>query len=160
MNMRNLIDENGHCEIPDGVTEIGDYEFAHCEELRSVRIPNTVKVIGNWTFCDCKSLTEVEIPYSVEEIGEFAFAHCIGLKTIRITGEPKEVGAFAFTGCRRLTTAFLAANVSGEWWQMCGKCAKLSWWSSEDGRRMLRRWGGTNEEIENGLAEMKAAMAQ
>lgn len=67
------IDENGHCIIPAGTTEIGERAFVRCRNLQSVKIPNGVTSIGAYAFMDCDSLKSVEIPDSVTEIGEFAF---------------------------------------------------------------------------------------
>ena len=45
--------------IPNSVTNIGDYAFAGCSSLTSVTIPNSVTSIGSWAFYGCNSLTSV-----------------------------------------------------------------------------------------------------
>ena len=65
--------------LSDGITEIGDYTFDSCENLKSITIPGSVTKIGNYTFKNCKSLKSITIPSSVTEIGEGAFWNCDSL---------------------------------------------------------------------------------
>jgi hypothetical protein len=45
-------------DIPDSVTEIGDYAFYGCDSLTSITIPDSVTTIGWWAFQYCTSLKE------------------------------------------------------------------------------------------------------
>ena len=56
--------------IPDNVTSIGEYAFAHCKSLTNIVIPNSVTSIDERAFWCCRSLTSVVIPDSVTEIGD------------------------------------------------------------------------------------------
>ena len=62
-----------HVYIPDSVTEIGDYAFTSCSNLKTVKIPSGVSEIKDGTFSCCSSLRSVYIPISVTYIGESAF---------------------------------------------------------------------------------------
>ncbi|MBP3206501.1 MAG: leucine-rich repeat protein [Lachnospiraceae bacterium] len=44
--------------VPKGVTEIGDWAFARCRDLRWVAIPGGLKRIGKGAFAECDSLLE------------------------------------------------------------------------------------------------------
>ena len=68
--------------IGDGVTSIGDYAFALCNDLTSVTIGNSVTSIGDFAFDRCSGLTSVTIPNSVTSIGDYAFRNCSGLTEI------------------------------------------------------------------------------
>lgn len=85
--------------IESGVTNIGDYAFFWCSNLKSVTISDSVKNIGNNTFYHCKALTSVTIPNSVECIGNEAFKFCAGLKEVTIPGNVKNIGNDAFSNC-------------------------------------------------------------
>lgn len=61
-------------EIPDGITEIGDFAFAR-SGLNSIVIPEGVEKIGYGAFYHCDSLTSVTIPDSVKEIAANAFVN-------------------------------------------------------------------------------------
>lgn len=65
--------------IPNSVTNIGDWAFERCESLTNINIPNSVTNIGNHAFWGCKSLTSINIPNSVTYIGNSAFGECSSL---------------------------------------------------------------------------------
>ena len=67
------------------VEKIGQYAFYyHCKNITEVDIPDSVTEIGNYAFSMCTSLTDVNIPESVKYIGEGAFRRCSTLKSITI----------------------------------------------------------------------------
>ena len=51
------VDENGHCIIHAGTTEIGECAFADYNRLESVEIPAGVTGIGKDAFARCSSLS-------------------------------------------------------------------------------------------------------
>ena len=63
------IDENGHCDLPAGVTCIGNFAFDGCRGLKSLTIPDSVTRIGNFAFDGCRGLKSLTIPDSVTSIG-------------------------------------------------------------------------------------------
>ena len=50
------IDENGHCVIPAGTTEIEESAFIYCDDLKSIKIPESVTEIGEDAFNGCDNL--------------------------------------------------------------------------------------------------------
>ena len=96
--------------IEDGVTSIGEYAFAECENLTTINIPNSVTTIGENAFSYCDGLTTVTIPNNVTTIGESAFYGCIYLKTVTIGSGVTSIGESAFESCNSLTEI----TVSGE----------------------------------------------
>ncbi len=60
-------------EIPETITEIGEFAFAR-SGITSVEIPEGVTKIGYAAFYHCDELTDIVIPDSVTEIGPSAFA--------------------------------------------------------------------------------------
>ena len=74
--------QDGVCDIPDSVTEIGAYAFYRCRSLKEAHIPDSVTEIGAHAFWGCTSLKEVHIPNSVTEIGERAFDDCTSVHFI------------------------------------------------------------------------------
>lgn len=69
--------------IPEGITEIQDYAFAGCQNLKEVVIPEGVTTIGDNAFWNCKSLEKVTIPSSLKKLGVYAFS-ATGLKSVTI----------------------------------------------------------------------------
>ena len=45
--------------IPDSVTDIGNYAFYNCKSLKSVTVPDSVTWIGTEVFCCCESLMTI-----------------------------------------------------------------------------------------------------
>ncbi len=68
--------------IPNSITAIDRYAFAHLETLTSVTLPNSVTSIGEGAFEDCIGLATVTIPNSVTSISNYAFRDCIGLTDV------------------------------------------------------------------------------
>lgn len=109
-----------HVIIEDGITEIGEFAFAGCQALRSIRIPGSVKKIGRGAFAHCSvrkvskydsgiyyeycdNLSEVVFEEGLEEIEDEAFFNCGRLKKIVFPSSLKKIGSKAFAGCRGLT---------------------------------------------------------
>ena len=100
---RNFVGGITKIEIPETVTEIGDYAFAYFDKLTSVNIPNCVTSIGDDAFSGCSNLTSITIPGSVTSIGNYAFSGCSNLTSIIIPNGVTSIGSGAFSGCSGLT---------------------------------------------------------
>ncbi len=83
-------------EIPDGVTEIGDYAFYMCDLLKEYDFPSSLTKIGVEAFGQCYGLEEFTIPDSVTSIGEDAFSNCDKLTTINFGTGLAEIPDYAF----------------------------------------------------------------
>ena len=70
--------------IEEGVTEIGDYAFYYCENLRNVCIPNSLTRIGAFSFTGCNGIDSIDIPASVRSIEHSAFCYCRNIKNLKI----------------------------------------------------------------------------
>ena len=105
--LRELIDENGHMVIPEGIVKIPKQAFHNCENLRSVVIPAGVTAIAYNAFCDCKNLTSIEIPEGVTTIGMGAFRGT-GLTRIVIPASVTAIDYIAFAKCTGLASIDVA----------------------------------------------------
>lgn len=113
-------------EIPEGVTEIGDYAFYMVDECQSYIFPSSLRKIGKQAFAHCYGLRSFTMPDSVTEIGENcfdlcekmtsitlskglsiipkeAFIECTSLKKVIIPGNVKTIDKGAFSGCSNLS---------------------------------------------------------
>ena len=99
-------------EIPDTVTEIGNYAFHNFRKLKKINIPNSVNRIGLGAFLLCESLVSVTIPNSVTSIGEYAFDGCSSLTSITIPDSVTSIGSSAFNGCSSLTNITIPESVT------------------------------------------------
>ena len=72
-NMNDTLQELDMSNASFKDNKIPDAAFINCSALTSINIPNSVTEIGNWAFGFCYDLTSISIPASVTKIGEYAF---------------------------------------------------------------------------------------
>ena len=100
-----------YINIPNGVTEIGEYAFAS-SSLSSANIPKSVTSIGRSAFQCCSSLTSIKIPGNVTIIGDWTFNYCTSLTSVILPESLTGIGECAFNGCRSLTSINIPENVT------------------------------------------------
>ena len=98
--------------IESGVTSIGSWAFARCDDLVSIEIPDTVTSIGDSAFSGCESLTAVTIPASVTTIGKAAFFNCKSLESVAIPAGITSISELSFCGCKNLTSISIKKSVT------------------------------------------------
>ena len=77
--------------IPSDVTEISDYAFYYCLNIKSLVIPEGVETLGNSAFSLCSDLVDVSLPDSLMNFGSSVFSGCSNLKYTE-TGNAKYLG--------------------------------------------------------------------
>lgn len=60
-------------DLPETLTDIGDYAFYLCENLNNVYIPKNTDNIGAYTFAKTFAMSDIYMPDSLQNIGEYAF---------------------------------------------------------------------------------------
>ena len=109
--------------IPNSVTSIGECAFYWCDSIISITIPDSVISIGNRAFESCNSLTSITIPNSVTSIEGRAFFYCSSLTSITIPDSVTSIGEFAFNSCISLTS--ITYNGTQSQWNSISK--NLTW---------------------------------
>ena len=97
-----LIDENGHADIPEGMRKIPADLFFKCGNLKSVTFPKGVQTIACGAFSFCENLTSVELPEGLTTIGRYAFYGCTGLTHVVFPKSLRAVAHWAFKDCPAL----------------------------------------------------------
>lgn len=87
--------------IPQSVTVIGEYAFAHCTNLQTVQIPDRVTEIGESAFGYCANLRKIALP-GIQKISSRAFFRCKNLAEVVMPEERFLVAPLAFGGCKKL----------------------------------------------------------
>lgn len=98
--------------IESGVTTIGSWAFARCDDLESIEIPDTVTNIGDSAFSGCSSLKAVSLPAGVTNIGTAAFFNCKSLESIVIPDGITSIAELTFCGCKNLTNVSIKKSVT------------------------------------------------
>lgn len=101
---RELLEVN----IPQVVTNIGNYTFYHCYRLLYATIPDGLTNMGNNVFSFCLSLRELMLPDTLTSIGSSSFDTCFSLKRISI---PCNVPQDAFSSNISLESAEISGNI-------------------------------------------------
>lgn len=78
--------EDEYFIIPNTVTEIMEYAFNSCNNLKYIFIPERITSIESRTFSYCNNLTTVFIPKSVTFICNYAFEECRNLVNVHYDG--------------------------------------------------------------------------
>lgn len=111
--------------IPDGVTEIGDFAFRNCSSLSSITIPNSVSQIDDFAFYGCSSLSSITIPNSVRGICVNAFYGCSSLVSMIIPDSVTYIGPLVFEDCSSLKDLYFAGGQ--EQWDRFWEIASDPW---------------------------------
>ena len=97
----------GHSEItsiciPDTVTDIGEFVFDGCVNLRHLVLPANLKTLWGYTFIRC-GIEEIVLPDSLRIIPPFAFKDCKNLRRVVCGAGLEKIYSWAFGGCDLLT---------------------------------------------------------
>ncbi|MBR3001965.1 MAG: leucine-rich repeat domain-containing protein [Clostridia bacterium] len=132
----------------EGVDSIGDFAFAECQDLTTVKIAEGVKYIGRGAFANCPNLISIEFPKSLEYVDDLAFVFdesikglnfakklngigdntfnvCPELEHAIFNGDVKKIGAFAFASCDSLSCVQFLGNVEKIEQGAFNKCKQL-----------------------------------
>lgn len=132
--------KTGHVDIPDGVSEIGEYAFRR-GRISSVSFPDSLVKIGRmaffnseisdisfgtgikkigegYSFSICTNLTKLILPPQAEEIGDSVFSDCQNLSEVVFNSRLVSISRKAFSGCDRLEKVVIPESV-----QKIGKSA-------------------------------------
>lgn len=86
-------------KLPDTITEIGDWAFAHAEQLRTITIPNHALTRGKELFLGCIRLKEIRIS-ALENFNELGLGRMLAMAVTVLHDyflfEPLDVGSDAW----------------------------------------------------------------
>jgi len=105
----------GHGEItsvviPDSVTNIGEFVFDGCVNLRRIRLPAGLRSLWGHSFARC-GLEEITLPDGLTDLPPFAFKGCGNLRRVVCGAGMKKIHAWAFEGCASLTEVVCSPQV-------------------------------------------------
>ena len=97
----------GHKEItsvriPDTVTDMGEFLFDGCENLRHLELPAQLRVLWGYTFARC-GIEEAYLPEGLRRLPPFAFKDCKNLRKVVCGAGMEKIHAWAFSGCDQLS---------------------------------------------------------
>ena len=116
--------------LPEGVTSIGDYAFAHNDRLKEITLPQSLTSIGWYAFSDCFALGKIAIPDGVTELPYGLFAWCTELKEVALGAKTEKIGTSVFMLCGKLERITISES-------------NAHFKSAADGRFLLNKTGDT-----------------
>lgn len=108
----------GHSEItsisiPDSVTDIGEFVFDGCVNLRRLRLPSNLRTLWGYSFVRC-GIEEIVLPDHLRIIPPYAFKDCKNLRRVVCGTGLEKIYARAFSGCDKLTEENLVHGAGAE----------------------------------------------
>lgn len=105
----------GHKEIvdilfPETITDLGEFVFEGCIDLRHLNLPLGLKYLWGQTFARCE-VEEIFLPDSIISIPPYAFKDCKSLRKVVCGSGLRKIYAGAFSGCLRLTELICGKDV-------------------------------------------------
>ena len=94
-------DEIHSVQIPDTVTDLGEFLFDGCLNLRQIKLPSGLSHLWGYTFCRC-GIEEIVLPDHVKIIPSYAFKDCKQLKKVVCGVGLQKISPWAFGGCSQL----------------------------------------------------------
>jgi len=96
--------------LPEGVTSIGNFAFAHNDRLKEITLPQSLTSIGKYAFLWCAALESIALPDGVTSVGNNAFSTCISLKELALGAELLNAGCGLTEFCVALEKITVSEN--------------------------------------------------
>ena len=116
--------------LPEGVTSIGDYAFAHNDRLKEITLPQSLTSIGESVFFRCTALGKIAIPDGVTELPYRLFFFCTELKEVALGAKTEKIDTSVFRLCGKLERITISES-------------NAHFKSAADGRFLLNKTGDT-----------------
>ncbi len=106
----------GHTEItsvqiPDTVTDLGEFLFDGCDNLKEIKLPAGLRNLWGYTFVR-SAFEEIVLPDGVTMIPPCAFKDCKSLKRVVCGAGMRRIYEWAFGGCDALTEVVCGPDVT------------------------------------------------
>lgn len=98
--------------LPEGLTRVGNYAFAQCNQLISVKLPSTVTEVGKRGFFACENLQFLTLSSNLVRIEDAGFERCLNLPSVTLPYGLQYIGYQAFWRCESLMSITVPETVT------------------------------------------------
>ena len=95
--------------IPETVTDIGEFTFHGCKNLKHLQLPAGLQTLWGCTFTN-SGLEEITLPDGVVSIPSYCFMDCTNLRRVVGGKGLSHIRAWAFGGCDALKELVTGTN--------------------------------------------------
>lgn len=115
--LKNIKDEVKKIIISDGISYIGNWNFADFKNAKEIIFPNSLEVIGERAFYNCSSIRILTLPEGLKEIKDGAFNSCTSIVRVNLPKSLEKIRNSAFMNLPNLTAILIPQNVKsvGKW---------------------------------------------
>ena len=115
--LKDIKDEVKKIVISEGITHIGNWNFADFKNAEEIIFPNSLEVVGERAFYNCSSIRILTLPEGVKEIKEGAFNSATSIVRINLPKSLEKIKNSAFMNLPKLTAITIPQNVKsvGKW---------------------------------------------
>ncbi len=94
----------------NNLTYIGNFAFANCKSLKSIKLPSSLMMIDLRAFSKT-GLEKITLPKNCDVIWNYAFADCKKLKKVTFKAKQVDLRGNAFQNCTSLNTVVNSKNI-------------------------------------------------
>lgn len=120
-------------EVPNTMTEIGEYAFYSNKVLSSISFPTSVTTIDKYAFASTSKLKNVILPTSLLTLGDYSFYQSTALESISLNEGLTSIGNSAFYSTTKLRELECPSTLTSIGSEAFFKCDRLSNISFNDG---------------------------
>lgn len=99
--------------VSEGITELGNYNFPGCENLKKVQLPQTLRYIGGGVFASDSSLEVIAIPDSVTSTSWDVFYGCKSLRSVVLSSNLTKISSNVFYGTSICCMSRITSSITG-----------------------------------------------
>ena len=94
--------------IPDWISNLGEFVFSACPNLKSAVVGTGIRTISIGTFANCTSLEEIAFKGEITDFERESFYNCSSLTSITLPKGLTTVNSSAFTYCENLIAYYVS----------------------------------------------------
>lgn len=113
-------------DLPETLTEIGEFALSNCTALKTITVPANVTKIDRYAFYYCTSLATVQLSGNLETIASYAFSDCTSLVNISLPGKLKSLGVSVFSSDSSLKSIVIPSSMTALPDTAFYRCSSLS----------------------------------
>ena len=76
----------------------------------NIHLPNSIQTIGQFAFASCDNIKTLKLPDNVQEISAYAFVYCENMQKIILPSSLKSIGAEVFIACTSMQSIVSKAS--------------------------------------------------